>query len=79
MSSSQWKESPDVQVDRLVLDIPGLNAAQARSLAFGIGERLAGASLSGEHAKIEIELGPTGARQADLADRIVAAVIERLV
>jgi hypothetical protein len=79
MSSSPREESPDVHVDRLVLDIPGLDAAQARSLAFGIGERLAGTGLSGEHAKIEIALGPIGALQAGLADQIAAALMERLV
>ena len=60
MSSSQWEDSPDVQIDRLVLDIPGLDAAQARALAFSIGERLAGAGLSGEHAKIEIDAWTNG-------------------
>jgi hypothetical protein len=79
MSSSLREEPPDVHIDRLALDIPGLDVAQARSLAFAIAEGLAGVGLSGEHARIEITLGPSGAGQPDLAVQIVAALMERLV
>jgi hypothetical protein len=79
MSSSLQGESPDVHIDRLTLDIPGLDAVQARSLASGIGEGLAGIGLAGDHATIEIVLGPSDAGQRDLAVRIVAALMERLV
>lgn len=79
MSSSLRKESLHVSIDRLTLDIPGLDAAQARSLAFAIGEGLAGRGLSGEHARIEITLGPSVAGPADLAAQVLAALMERLV
>jgi hypothetical protein len=79
VSWSVQEDLPEVRIDRLVLEIPGLDAAQARRLAFGIGERLAGAGLSGERAKIGITLGPSSAGQGDLAGRIVAALMERLV
>jgi hypothetical protein len=78
MSWSVQEDAPDVHIDRLVLEIPGLDAAQAQALAFGIGERLAHAGLFGERAKIGITLGPIGAGQTDLANRIVAALMERL-
>jgi hypothetical protein len=79
MSGSAQENAPEVHIDRLVLEIPGLDTAQAQALAFGIGERLASAGLSGEHAKIGITLGPVGDSQADLTTRIVAALMERLV
>jgi hypothetical protein len=61
-----------------VLDIPGFDPAQVQGLAAAIGERLARAGLSGEHARIGITLGPLGGSQADLAARIVAALMQRL-
>jgi len=79
MSGSAQDKAPEVHIDRLVLEIPGFDPAQAQVLALGIGERLASAGLSGEHAKIGITLGPIGGSQADLAARIVAALMERLV
>ena len=79
MSSSLREESLHVSIDGLTLDIPGLDAAQARSLAFAIGEGLAGRGLSGEHARIEITLAPSVAGPTDLATQVVAALMERLV
>jgi hypothetical protein len=78
MSDSVPDKSPDVRIDRLVLDIPGFDPAQVQGLAAAIGERLARAGLSGEHARIGITLGPQGGSQADLAARIVAALMQRL-
>jgi hypothetical protein len=40
--------------------------------------RLAGSGLAGDHANIGIALGPMGDNRADLAARIVAALMERL-
>jgi hypothetical protein len=73
------KKPGDVVIDRLVFDIPGLGVEEAKALATGIGERLARAGLSGEHASVGITLGPVGGSQADLAARIAAALMERLV
>ena len=73
------KKPGDVVIDRLVFDIPGLSLEEAKDLAAGIGERLARAGLSGEHASVGITLGPVGGSQADLAARVAAALMERLV
>jgi hypothetical protein len=69
----------EVRIDRLVLDIPGLDPLQARELARAIGERLARAGISGRHPRIGVTLGPVGGSQAELAARIAAALRERLV
>ena len=79
MSESTKAKEPEVKIDRLILDIPGFDPAQARALVSDIGERLARAGLSGEHARIGITLGPVGGSQGDLAARIVAALMQRLV
>ena len=68
-----------VKIDRLVLDIPGLDPPAAEALATDIGERLARAGISGEHTAIGITLGPIGGSRAELAARITAALMERLV
>jgi len=73
------KKPGDVVIDRLVFDIPGLGVEEAKALAAGVGERLARAGISGEHASVGITLGPVGGSQADLAARIAAALMERLV
>ena len=68
----------DVHIDRLVLDIPGLDPSQLHALAEGIAGGLAGAGGSGQHDTVRIDLsGPPGA-PADLAARIVAALMQRL-
>jgi hypothetical protein len=68
----------DVVIERLTLDVPGLDPADARALAAAIGERLARSGLSGEHARIGVTLGPIGGGQAELAQRVAAALMERL-
>jgi hypothetical protein len=69
----------DVTIDRLVLDIPGLAPAEAKTLAKEIGERLSVAGLAGEHARVGVTLGPVGGSQRELAARIAAVLMERLV
>jgi hypothetical protein len=69
----------EVKIDRLVLDIPGLDPAQAKRLALEIGEGLAGSGLTADHANIGIALGPLTDSRTDLAARIVAALMERLI
>jgi hypothetical protein len=74
--------APEVRIDRLVLDIPGLDPAQARALALGIAEGLADAGVKagagGERAMVSVPLAGAVGAPADLAARIVAALIERL-
>jgi len=69
----------EVRIDRLVLDIPGLDPTQARSLALDIAEGLAKAGMSGEHRSVSVPLASGNLPRADLAARIVAALRERLV
>jgi hypothetical protein len=69
----------EVTIDRLVFDIPGLDPTQAAALASDVAERLARAGLAGEHARVGITLGPVGGSQAELAARITAALMQRLV
>jgi hypothetical protein len=77
--------APQVQIDRLVLDIPGLDPARARALALGIAEGLADAgrkvgaldATAVDHAVISVRLVNAGV-SADLAAKVVAALLERL-
>ena len=69
----------DVSIGRLVLDIPGLDAAAAREVALGIAEGLAGAGLTGEHAAMPLILDPRpGEPPARLAARIVQSLLQRI-
>jgi hypothetical protein len=68
----------DIIIERLTLDVPGLDPADAKDLAAAIGERLAASGLSGDHATIGVTLGEAGGGQAALAQRIAAALLERL-
>jgi hypothetical protein len=78
--------APEVRIDRLVLDIPGLDPAHARALALGIAEGLAVAGVKagtvagaqGDRAMVSVRLADAVGTPADLAARIVAALIERL-
>lgn len=79
MTDAMQPKQQEVRIDRLVLDIPGLDPAQARSLALGIAEGLAKAGASGEHKSVSVPLASGNLPQADLATRIVAALMERLV
>ncbi len=78
MSDAAARKGAEVRIDRLVLDIPGLDPARAAPLARAIGERLAALGLSGDHGGFVLALGPVGGED-DLAARIVAALRERLV
>jgi len=79
MSAPELGKAAEVTIDRLVLDIPGFDPAQAAGLASDMAERLARAGLSGEHARIGVTLGPLGVSQAELGARIAAALMQRLV
>jgi hypothetical protein len=81
---------PDVRIDRLVLDIPGLDPAQGRAIALGVAEGLAEAGVksgalmggmtgaAGERATVSVRLAGAVGAPADVAARIVAALLERL-
>lgn len=88
---SRQQPTPDLRIDRLVLDIPGLDAAQGRALALRVAEGLAAAGpmtgvmtgampgAAGERAMISVPLAAGGGTApADLAHKIVAALLERL-
>jgi hypothetical protein len=67
---------PELQIDRLVLELPGLDAARARVLAEAIAAGLAGADATGLHAELRGTLERPGLPPSDLARRIVAALLE---
>lgn len=64
-----------VTIDRLVLDIPGVDARQARTIAEGLALRLGAAGIAGVHGNVTIELDG----DQDLPARIAAALRERLL
>jgi hypothetical protein len=67
---------PDaVTIGRLVLDIPGIDADQARTIAEGLAIRLGTAGLAGMHDRVAVELDG----DEDLPARIAAALRERLL
>lgn len=70
--------APAVKIDRLVLDIPGLDPGQVRLVAQGVAEGLALAGAAGEHARVSVPLTAMPGAPQDLAARIVAALMERL-
>jgi hypothetical protein len=78
------KTATELRIDRLVLDIPGLDAARGHALALKVAEELAAASpditagAPGERATVGLRLADAAGTPSDLAARIVAALIERL-
>jgi hypothetical protein len=71
--------SGDVMIDRLVLELPGVDAAAARALALGIAEGLAGASIEGDHAALSATVDPGAAAQPQrLAAQIVQTLLQRI-
>ncbi len=74
MSGSERK----IHIDRLVLDIPGFDPAQAGKLAQEIGEHLAAADIKGGQKYVSLALGPHDADAPDLARRIARILAQRL-
>ena len=77
----------DVTIDRLVLDVPGMDAEAARALALGIAEGLAQTDLTGDHERVAISVdrataaGPgagTAAGAEGLAAHIVRSLLQRI-
>ena len=75
MPDSSAAKPNAVTIDRLILDIPGIDAGQARAIAEGLALRLGTAGLAGMHDSVTIEL----VGDQDLAVRIAAALRERLL
>lgn len=67
-----------ISIERLVLEVPGFTAAAAPTLAEALAERIAGADLAGNCARIEIALASVPASHAALAERIAAALMQRV-
>jgi hypothetical protein len=74
----------EISIDRLVLDIPGLNATQARDLAQRVGAGIAAASTPDNTAlkgtkfdALSVDLNDLAARQGvpRLAEAIVSALL----
>jgi len=74
----------EISIDRLVFDIPGLNAAQARDLAQRVGAGIAAASTRDETAfksakfdALAVDLNDLAMRQgvSRLAEAIVSALL----
>jgi hypothetical protein len=67
---------PDaITIDRLILDIPGIDARQARTIAQELALRLGGIGIAGLHDGVTIEVDG----DEDLPARIAAALGERLL
>ncbi|HEY4030711.1 MAG TPA: hypothetical protein VGM25_10230 [Caulobacteraceae bacterium] len=69
----------DVVIDRLALDIPGLDAAAAREVGLHVALGLARAGAAGVHAAapVTIDARP-GEPPERLAARIVQSVLQRI-
>ena len=68
-----------VRIERLVLELPGIDAVQARELAQGVAEGLAGDDLAGDHAALSIAVDPqTAARPERLAAEIVRQLLAKI-
>jgi hypothetical protein len=67
----------ELSIDRLILDMPGLDAEHAVALAGRIGEGLA--DSSGDFASLSVQLDSVpGETPERLAARIVAALLQRI-
>ena len=75
---SEPNTAPEVHIDRLVLDLPGLDPAHAHRLARGIAEGLAKAGAKGEHEALTVRLAQADGPPEAIAARVVAALLARL-
>jgi hypothetical protein len=66
----------DVTIYRLVLELPELDAAAARTLALGIAEGLAGAGVEGDHAFLSATVDAAAAMEPQ---RLAAGIVETLL
>jgi hypothetical protein len=72
-------DKPVIKIDRLALDLPGFDPADARALAREIGERLALSGVSGARTRLAVTIDAAGGNVSELAQRIVSALLERLI
>ena len=71
--------SGDVTIDRLVLELPELDAASARVLALGIAEGLSGAGIGGDHPTLSATLDAAAPKEPQrLAVEIVQTLLQRI-
>lgn len=71
----------DISIDRLVLNLPGLGADEAKELAKQVGEKLAAAKpRAGRFAKLTIDLNEQAVSRElpRLADEIVHSLLEQM-
>ena len=69
----------DVTIDRLVLDVPGIDPAAVQALAFEVAQTLAASGRSGEVAHLTLTLDPAEAGgPGSLAARIAAALLQAI-
>jgi hypothetical protein len=69
----------DVTIDRLVLDLPGMDAAAARALALGVAEGLAGARIDGDYERLVVDVDPAvSIAPESLAARVVRTLLQRI-
>ena len=70
----------EVHIDRLVLEIPGMDAAAARELGLRLTEGLARSGASGDHGATPHAVDAAGrrGRRARLAARIVKLLLQRI-
>ena len=76
--SDSAEPAAEMKIDRLVLDIPGLDPDQAPLVAQYLAEGLARAGAKGEVASLDVPLTTPPGAPRELAARIVAALMERL-
>lgn len=73
---------PEISIDQMTLDLPGMSESQARRLAMGIAGGLAVAGLSGAAAEVptlRIDLTADAGADADaLARRVVSEIVRQL-
>ena len=71
--------SGDVTIDRLVLELPGIDEAAARTVALGIAEGLSAARLEGDHPALSAAVqGIVPAEPRRLAAEIVETLLQRI-
>jgi hypothetical protein len=78
-ATSATDQPRTITIERLVLDVPGLTRTGAEAIGQAIGERLARAGIKDAPPRIGITLGPIGGDDDQLAQRVAAALLERLV
>jgi hypothetical protein len=71
--------SGDVTIDRLVLELPGVDAAAARTVALGIAEGLLVGGIEGDHEVLSADVDPAvAAEPRRLAAEIVQILLQRI-